>query len=59
MGWQSKDRQVASRVGRRPVGFLVPGAMQWGGVGGLLLRDRPLNLHTSKVAWDLGAASEN
>lgn len=56
MGWQSKDRQVASRVGRRPVGFLVPGAMQW---EEMLLQDRPLNLHTSKVAWDLGAASEN
>lgn len=40
MEWQSKDRRVASRVGRRPVGSLVPGAMQW---EGLLLWDRPLN----------------
>lgn len=56
MEWQSKDRQVASRVGRWPVGSLVPGAMQW---EGLLLWDRPLDLHTSRVVWDLRGASEN
>lgn len=56
MEWQSEDRRVASRVGRRPVGSLVPRAMQW---EGLLLWDRPLDLHTSKVAWNMSAASEN